>query len=75
MKIVPDSEKGFSISGISQMAGERDPVQLARFRDRRCTTSTAEITGALAGHYQPEHVLTVKQAVALYGVHIEQLRW
>lgn len=57
------------VTGLAIMraivAGERDPVQLARFRDRRCTSSTAEIAKALTGHYQPEHIFALKQALAL----------
>jgi transposase len=55
-------------------AGERDPVQLARFRAPRCTSSTEEIAKALTGHYQPEHVFALKQAQALYDAYTEQMR-
>ena len=47
------------------VAGERDPVHLARFRAPRCASSTDDIAKALTGHYQPEHVLALKQALAL----------
>ena len=56
------------------VAGERDPVQLARFRDQRCASSVAEIAKALTGHYRPEHVFALKQALALYDVYTEQVR-
>jgi transposase len=56
------------------VAGERDPVQLARFRDPRCTRSPAELIKALTGHYQPEHVFALKQALALYEFYTAQLR-
>src|SRR4029453_17013525 len=48
------------------VAGERDPVHLARFRAPPCARSTEDIAKALTGHYQPEHVLALKQALALY---------
>jgi transposase len=54
--------------------GERDPVQLARFRNRRCASSTEEIAKALTGHDQPEHVFALRQALALYDVYTDQLR-
>jgi transposase len=54
--------------------GERDPVQLARFRDPRCVSSTEEIAKALTGHYRPEHVFALKQALALYDTYTEQMR-
>jgi transposase len=56
------------------VAGERDPVRLARFRAPRCASSTEEIAKALTGHYQPEHVFALKQALALYDVYTEQVR-
>ena len=66
------------VTGLAIMraivAGERDPVRLARFRDRRCTSSTAEIAKALTGHYQPEHVFALKQALALYDAYTAQVR-
>jgi transposase len=56
------------------VAGERDPVQLARFRTPRCARSTEEIAKALTGHYQPEHVFALKQALALYDAYTDQVR-
>jgi transposase len=56
------------------VAGERDPVQLARFRDPRCASSMEEVAKALTGHYQPEHVFALTQAPALYDTYTEQLR-
>lgn len=56
------------------VAGERDPVQLARFRAPRCASSTEEIAQALTGHYQPEHVFALKQALALYDAYTDQVR-
>jgi transposase len=51
------------------VAGERDPVHLARFRAPRCASSTEDIAKALTGHDQPEHVFALKQALALYDVY------
>jgi transposase len=56
------------------LAGERDPVQLARFRDPRCAHSTEEIAKALTGHYRAEHGFALKQALALYDVYTAQVR-
>jgi transposase len=58
----------------AMVAGERDPVHLARFRDPRCASSTADIAKALTGHYRPEHVFALQQALALYDAYTEQLR-
>jgi transposase len=56
------------------VAGERDPVHLARFRAPRCASSTEDIAQALTGCDQPEHVLALKQALALYDVYTEPVR-
>lgn len=58
----------------AMVAGERDPVQLARYRDPRCQSSTEEIAQALTGHYRPEHVFALKQALALYDTYTAQVR-
>jgi transposase len=46
--------------------GERDCVQLAKFRDPRCTSSQQEIAKALEGNYRIEHLFSMRQAVELY---------
>jgi transposase len=56
------------------VAGERDPVQLARFRDPRCVSSTEEMAKALTGHYRPEQVFALTQALALYDTYTAQVR-
>jgi transposase len=56
------------------VAGARDPVQLARWRDRRCSQSTEEIAKALTGHDRPEHVLVLQQALALSDMDTEPIR-
>jgi hypothetical protein len=48
------------------VGGERDPVVLARMRDRNCKSSLETIQAALVGNYQPEHVFALQQALALY---------
>jgi hypothetical protein len=55
----------------AMVAGERDPVQLARFRAPRWASSTEDIAKALPGHDPPEHVLALKQALTLYDVDTE----
>jgi transposase len=59
---------------LAMVAGERDPVHLARFRAPRCASSTADIAKALTGHDQPEQVLALKQALALDDVYTEPVR-
>lgn len=56
------------------VAGERDPVHLARFRDPRCAPSTEAMAKALTGHDRAEHVVALQQALALYDVYTAQVR-
>jgi transposase len=55
------------------LAGERNPVKLARLRDPRCAQPEAEFVKALTGNYREEHVFALKQAVALYDAYTQQL--
>jgi transposase len=48
------------------VAGERDPVVLAKLRDRRCQHSLAEIATALDGRYRLEHVTELKLNLAMW---------
>lgn len=68
------------ITGVTGMhiiraivAGERDPVVLAQFRDRRCAHSAENIAKALSGNYRDEHVFALKQALALYDFYTTQI--
>jgi transposase len=46
--------------------GERDPSQLATFRDRRCKKSKGEIAEHLTGTWREEHLFNLKMALRLY---------
>jgi len=48
------------------VAGVRDPVQLARHRQRRVKASEAEIARALEGNWREEHLFVLTQALAMY---------
>lgn len=56
------------------VAGERDPVHLAQFRDPRCKSSADDIAKALTGHYRAEDVFALKQALALDDFYTAQLQ-
>jgi transposase len=58
----------------AMVAGERDPIHLARLRAPRGASRTEEIAQALTGHDQPEPVLALTQALALYDVSTEPVR-
>lgn len=69
------------ITGVTGMgiiraivAGERDPQRLAQLRDCRCKESVQTIRKALQGTWQAEHLLALKQSVALYDFYHEQIR-
>ena len=48
------------------VAGERDPVALAKHRDRRVKASASEIIKALTGNWREEHLFVLGQALAMY---------
>jgi transposase len=53
--------------------GERDPLVLARLRDRRCKNSEQTIARSLHGNCRPEHLFSLKQAVDLYEFYQGQI--
>jgi hypothetical protein len=65
------------ITGVTGMrilraiiAGERDPEILAAHRNVRCAASDATLR---AGHYRPEHVFALQQALDLYDFHQDKI--
>jgi transposase len=69
------------ISGVTGMAiikaivrGERDPLQLAKYRHECCKRSEAEIARALYGNWRDEHLFALQQAVKAYEFYHQQLR-
>lgn len=56
------------------LRGERDPDVLAGFRDVRCKESRQTIRAALTGHYRPEHIFALQQALELYEVYEARIR-
>jgi len=55
------------------VAGERDPLVLAKFRDPRVRASESDIAKSLCGTWREEHLFALKQAVALYDAYAERL--
>jgi transposase len=55
------------------LAGERDPVKLARLRNYRCHHDEATIAKALHGQWREEHLFVLGQAVALYEMYHEKI--
>jgi transposase len=48
------------------LAGQRDPLQLAQLRDRRCKHTAAEMAEALDGRYRSEHVTELRCCLAMW---------
>lgn len=55
------------------LAGERDPVKLARLRHYRCHHDEATIAKALHGQWREEHLFALAQAVALYDMYHQKI--
>lgn len=56
------------------VAGERDPLTLARLRDQHCQNSTDTIARALRGSWRPEALFALQQAFDSWEHYQEQLR-
>jgi transposase len=56
------------------LAGQRDPLKLAKLRNHKCKRTEAEIARALYGNWRDEHLFTLRQAVELYEIYQEKLR-
>jgi transposase len=55
------------------VAGERDPLTLAHFRNPNCKSSEDEIAKALTGTWQAEHLFALKQSLELVDFYTQQL--
>jgi len=55
------------------VAGERDPMILANYRDRRCKNSLEIIAKSLTGNYREEHIFSLIQALELYDSYKEKI--
>ena len=56
------------------VAGERDPQELAAYRDRRIKASEEEIAASLEGTWRAEHLFALKQALAAFDFCAAQLQ-
>lgn len=53
--------------------GERDPILLASYRDRRCKNSLEIIAKSLTGNYREEHLFSLSQALELYDTYNKKI--
>jgi transposase len=56
------------------LAGQRNPLQLAKLRNNKCKRTEAEIARALYGNWREEHLFALRQAVELYEIYQQKLR-
>ena len=57
----------------SILSGQRDPVILARHRNRNCKNGKEIIAQSLKGHYKEEHLFSLRQAVDSYDFYQRQI--
>jgi transposase len=57
----------------ARLAGERDPMKLARLRHDRCHHDEATIAKARHGQWRGEHLFALAQAVARYETYHEKI--
>jgi transposase len=55
------------------LQGQRDPVTLAKLRDRRCKNSEETIAKSLQGNWRDDHLFELRQAVELYRTYRAKL--
>ena len=55
------------------VACERDVATLAKLRDRRIKAEESEVAAALQGNWRDEHLVTLKQALALINAYTAQI--
>jgi transposase len=55
------------------IAGQRDPVELAKLRDRRIKASEETLRKSLVGNWRGEHLFTLKQSRKSYQHYLEQI--
>jgi transposase len=63
---------GLTILGCI-LAGERDPVILAQFRDPRIKATEETIRKSSVGNLRREHLFTLKQSLELYRIYQQQI--
>jgi transposase len=55
------------------LAGERNPVELAKLRNGRIKASEATIAKSLVGDYRREHLFTLRQSMLAYRHYQERM--
>jgi transposase len=68
------------ISGVTGMAmiraivdGERDPMAIAKLRNKRCSRSLRQMADELTGNWREDHLFNLQQALAIYDFISERI--
>ena len=57
------------------LAGQREPKELVKLRDKRCSKSTPQqMQAALVGDYRPEHLSVLKRSLEAYRFYQSQIQ-
>jgi len=56
------------------LAGQRDPIELAKLRNEHCKINEAGLAQALQGNWRQEHLFELKQALELWEYHQKLIR-
>jgi hypothetical protein len=56
------------------VAGEHDPVVLAKLRRGHAKSSEADLIKAMTGHYRKEHLFVLKQALSMFDTFSQRLQ-
>lgn len=56
------------------VAGQRDPIQLAKFRHPRCKNPEDIIAKSLNGDYKEEHIFQLQQSLELYDFYTAKIQ-
>ena len=55
------------------VAGERDPIELAKLRDPGCRKSQQEIVEQLSGHWREDHLFSLEQSLQMHDAIAERI--
>src|SRR6266849_3139223 len=67
-RAVSDTEGTTGMAIIQAIVkGERDPMQLAKWRDPACRKSVEEIAEQLSGHWREDHLFSLEQSLKMHA--------
>ena len=74
-RAVSDTEGTTGMAIIQAIVkGERDPMQLAKWRDPACRKSVEEIAEQLSGHWREDHLFSLEQSLKMHAAIEERIQ-